>query len=111
MVQIWFRGFRFGSALFEGLNIEDTPLAQHRLAVLAEGASPTVSADDKACCIIVGGEPVGKRYKRWNFVSSDLDRIEQAKQDWKAGKFEPVPQETEFIPLPPAEAQQQESPL
>ena len=27
-------------------------------------------------------------------------RIEQAKADWKAGKFPPVPHETEFIPLP-----------
>ncbi len=79
--------------------------------MLAEGASPTVSADSKARCIIIGGEPVGDLYKWWNFVSSDLDRIEQAKQDWKAGKFEPVPQETEFIPLPPDSSQQQESPL
>ena len=95
----------------EGLSIEGTPLAQHRLAVLAEGVAPTISADSKARCIIIGGEPVGDRYKWWNFVSSDLDRIEQAKQDWKAGKFEPVPQETEFIPLPPDSSQQQESPL
>jgi len=28
------------------------------------------------------------------------ERIEQAKADWKAGRFEGVPGETEFIPLP-----------
>jgi hypothetical protein len=28
------------------------------------------------------------------------ERIEQAKEDWKTGKFAPVPGETEFIPLP-----------
>jgi len=27
-------------------------------------------------------------------------RIEQAKQDWKTGRFAHVPQEHEFIPLP-----------
>jgi redox-sensitive bicupin YhaK (pirin superfamily) len=36
----------------------------------------------------------------WNFVSSRRERIEQAKEDWKTGKFAPVPGETEFIPLP-----------
>jgi hypothetical protein len=33
-------------------------------------------------------------------VSSRRERIEQAKEDWKTGKFAPVPGETEFIPLP-----------
>ncbi len=37
----------------------------------------------------------------WNFVSSSRERIEQAKADWKAGRFGKVPgDETEFIPLP-----------
>jgi len=36
----------------------------------------------------------------WNFVSSRRERIEQAKDDWKTGRFALVPNETEFIPLP-----------
>lgn len=36
----------------------------------------------------------------WNFVSSSKERIEQAKEDWKTGRFDPVPGATEFIPLP-----------
>jgi redox-sensitive bicupin YhaK (pirin superfamily) len=36
----------------------------------------------------------------WNFVSSRRERIEQAKEDWRSGRFAPVPDETEFIPLP-----------
>ena len=59
-----------------------------------------ISATTDARCIVVGGEPIGKRYKWWNFVSSRLERIEQAKADWQNGRFESVPQETEFIPLP-----------
>jgi hypothetical protein len=51
--------------------------------------------------MLLGGEPMdGARYLTWNFVSSSVERIEQAKQDWKAGRFGPVPGETEFIPLP-----------
>ncbi|MCI0569831.1 MAG: hypothetical protein L0Y66_03700, partial [Myxococcaceae bacterium] len=35
-----------------------------------------------------------------NLVSSSPERIEQAKQDWREGRFAPVPGESEFIPLP-----------
>jgi len=51
--------------------------------------------------MLLGGEPLdGPRNIWWNFVSSSKDRIEQAKADWKAGRFGQVPAETEFIPLP-----------
>ncbi len=51
--------------------------------------------------MLLGGEPLdGKRHIWWNFVSSSRERIEQAKADWKMGRFAPVPEETEFIPLP-----------
>jgi hypothetical protein len=33
-------------------------------------------------------------------VSSSRERIEEAKADWKAGGFAPVPGDAEFIPLP-----------
>ncbi|HEU4835968.1 MAG TPA: pirin family protein [Pyrinomonadaceae bacterium] len=51
--------------------------------------------------MLLGGEPLdGKRHIWWNFVSSSRERIEQAKEDWREGRFAPVPEETEFIPLP-----------
>lgn len=51
--------------------------------------------------MLLGGEPMdGARYITWNFVSSSVERIEQAKQDWKEQRFAKVPEETEFIPLP-----------
>ncbi len=40
------------------------------------------------------------RYIWWNFVSSRRERIEQAKTEWREGRFSPVPGEREFIPLP-----------
>jgi hypothetical protein len=43
----------------------------------------------------------GPRYLWWNFVSSRKERIRQAADDWKAGRFRKVPgDEMEFIPLP-----------
>jgi redox-sensitive bicupin YhaK (pirin superfamily) len=52
--------------------------------------------------LLLGGAAMdGPRYLFWNFVSSSRERIEQAKADWKAGRFGKVPgDETEFIPLP-----------
>ena len=51
--------------------------------------------------MFLGGAAMeGPRYIWWNFVSSRKERIEQAKEDWKTGRFKPVPGETEFIPLP-----------
>jgi redox-sensitive bicupin YhaK (pirin superfamily) len=83
-----------------GLTIDGEPLEQHRLAVLAPHQVVTVAAGAAARCIIIGGDPLGTRHKWWNFVSSRLDRIEQAKQDWQNAKFGSVPEETEYIPLP-----------
>ena len=41
------------------------------------------------------------RHVFWNFVSSSRDRINQAKEDWKAMRFPLIPgDDEEFIPLP-----------
>lgn len=51
--------------------------------------------------MLFGGEPFPeKRHIWWNFVASKKELIEQAKQDWRTGKFPPVVNESEWIPLP-----------
>jgi len=52
--------------------------------------------------MLLGGEAfTTKRYVWWNFVSSSRDRIKQAREDWREGRFPKVPgDEQEFIPLP-----------
>ena len=61
----------------------------------------TLTAVTPAHIMLLGGEPMdGPRHIWWNFVSSRRERIEEAKAQWKAGRFEPVPDESEFIPLP-----------
>lgn len=74
-----------------------------RMAVFAPGAVPPLRAESPARVMLIGGAPLdGERHIWWNFVSSSRDRIEQAKRDWKEGRFAPVPGETEYIPLPEA---------
>lgn len=60
-----------------------------------------VTASEDSRIALVGGAPVGQRFIEWNFVSSRKERIEQAKSDWRSGRFPKVPgDEEEFIPLP-----------
>lgn len=74
------------------------------LLVLRPGAPVTVAAEEDARLMLFGGEPMeGPRYIWWNFVSSRLERIEAAKEEWARGRFETVPgDEEEFIALPEA---------
>jgi redox-sensitive bicupin YhaK (pirin superfamily) len=72
-----------------------------QLLVFRPGDRITIGAVSPARLILLGGDPMdGPRHIWWNFVSSSKDRIEQAKADWRAGRFTPVPDESEFIPLP-----------
>jgi len=82
------------------VEVDGERLERGRLLVLKPGVP--VSFKGPARLIVFGGEPLGARYLWWNFVSSSKARIEQAKEDWKAGRFGGVPGDPEFIPLPPA---------
>jgi redox-sensitive bicupin YhaK (pirin superfamily) len=72
-----------------------------RLLLFRSGEMVAIRALDPARLILFGGAAMDARHVWWNFVSSSAERIEQAKADWKAGRFGKVPgDETEFIPLP-----------
>jgi redox-sensitive bicupin YhaK (pirin superfamily) len=73
-----------------------------RLLVFRPGDEIMVSSGEGAHFMLFGGASLGsKRYIWWNFVSSSKERIEQAKHEWKTGRFDIVPgDEEEFIPLP-----------
>jgi redox-sensitive bicupin YhaK (pirin superfamily) len=71
------------------------------LLVFRAGDAVELAAPERARLVVFGGEPLdGERLLWWNFVSSRRSRIEQAAEDWKAGRFACVPGDTEFIPLP-----------
>lgn len=73
-----------------------------RLVVFKPGDGMMVKARTPARLILLGGEPMdGPRHIWWNFVSSSKERIDQAKEDWRSGRFDKVfGDETDFIPLP-----------
>ena len=73
-----------------------------QLVIFKPGAEIVLRTSTGAHLMLVGGEPFGEpRHIYWNFVSSSKERIEQAKDDWRRGRFPQIAGETEFIPLPP----------
>jgi len=72
------------------------------LYVLSPGHEGRLSSATSARAMLMGGQAFGtRRYVFWNFVSSSRDRINQAKDDWKALRFPLIPgDDQEFIPLP-----------
>ncbi|MBY8977529.1 pirin family protein [Rhodobacteraceae bacterium NNCM2] len=73
-----------------------------RLLILSPGAPVTITAIEATRLMVFGGDPMeGPRYIWWNFVSSRPERIEQAREEWRQGRFDTVPgDESDFIPLP-----------
>ena len=73
-----------------------------RMLVFRPGDRLTIAAKAPTRMILLGGATMdGPRHIWWNFVSSSKERIEQAKADWKSGRFDKVfGDETDFIPLP-----------
>lgn len=92
--------------IIEGeVHIGDEEIEVHgpgAMLALGPGEEVTLYTDAPARVMLLGGAPLdGPRHIWWNFVSSDKERIERAKQEWKDGKFGTIPgDDQEFIPLP-----------
>jgi redox-sensitive bicupin YhaK (pirin superfamily) len=83
------------------VRVEEQTYDVGQMVVFARGSQPRIVAVTDATVMLLGGEPLGTRHIWWNFVSSRLERIEQAKADWRAGRIAlPVGDDAEFIPLP-----------
>ena len=84
-----------GEATLDGERLEP-----FTLYVIQPGAEPVMGGSGRA--MLMGGEDFKTpRHVWWNFVSSDRDRIRQARDDWTARRFPLVPgDEEEWIPIP-----------
>lgn len=92
-------------ALYVGMgdaSLDGMPLVPMMLYLLRPGVRATLRSERGARVMLCGGEAfTTPRHVWWNFVSSSRDRINQAKEDWKAGAFPKVPDDDkEFIPIP-----------
>jgi redox-sensitive bicupin YhaK (pirin superfamily) len=86
-----------GTVEIDGLKYEEG-----KMLVFRAGQPVLFTAVQPSVVMLLGGEPVGPRFIEWNFVSSSKERIEQAKEEWRAGRMKPPDFDNqEFIPLPP----------
>lgn len=83
-------------------SVDGVALELYELAVLAPGGAMRLASERGGRIMLLGGAAIGsQRHVWWNFVSSSRDRINQAKDDWRQGRFPKVPgDEDEFIPIP-----------
>jgi len=80
---------------------EPDPFPAAQLLVVKPGEALAIRAiGGPARLMFLGGEPIGERHIWWNFVSSSTSRLHEAADAWRAQRFERIPGETEFIPLP-----------
>jgi redox-sensitive bicupin YhaK (pirin superfamily) len=83
------------------LVVDGEPLAPNTMALAEPGTAVRVSAPKGARFVVIGGAPLdGRRFIFWNFVSSSKERIAQASEDWEQQRYDKIPGETEWIPLP-----------
>ena len=89
--------------VLEGVaQLDGTDIPGRHLVLLDPGTTPRLRARTPLKAMLLGGEPLdAPRHVWWNFVSSSRERIEQAKRDWREGRFGLIPGDSEeFIPLP-----------
>ena len=82
--------------------LDGEALDVYALYIVRPGHEARLSSVAGGRLMLLGGQAFStRRYVFWNFVSSSRDRINQAKEDWKALRIPLIPgDEQEFIPLP-----------
>lgn len=82
--------------------LDGAPLDLFALYVLRPGHAARLSSASGGKLMLMGGQAfTSRRYVFWNFVSSSRDRINHAKEEWKAQRFPLIPgDDQEYIPLP-----------
>jgi redox-sensitive bicupin YhaK (pirin superfamily) len=69
-----------------------------QLVVFKPGAEIDLRARGSAHLMLLGGEPLSEpQHVYRNSVSSSKERIEQAKDDWRHGRFPWIAGDPEFI--------------
>lgn len=83
------------------VKIGDTQLTEHTFAVLNDQQNISITAKSDSQIVILGGDDIGHRYMDWNFVSSRIERVKQARQQWISQQFPLIPtDQQEYIPYP-----------
>lgn len=84
-----------------GIESEGNVFGPKQLLVAKDSSLCEFTLLENTTIYIFGGDPFPEeRFIYWNFVATSKELIEAAKEKWLAQQFDPVPGETEFVPLP-----------
>ncbi len=84
-----------------GIESEGNNFGPKQLLVAQNSSLCEFTMQENTTIYIFGGEPFPEeRFMYWNFVATSKELIEAAKEKWLVQGFDPVPGETEFVPLP-----------
>ncbi len=83
------------------VRVADESLGAGLLGVVEPGAEARLAAVADSRVMVIGGANLGPRHIWWNFVSTSKERMREAGEDWREGRFATIPgDDEEFIPLP-----------
>lgn len=76
-------------------------LSTNQLGVLCGQRAVSITATEPTHAMLLGGATHSPRFIEWNFVASSRERIERARDRWKARQFPVIPgDDKDFIPWP-----------
>jgi redox-sensitive bicupin YhaK (pirin superfamily) len=76
-------------------------LGANQLGVLSQDADARAVAAVPTRALLLGGPAPGPRFIEWNFVASTRERIERARDAWRAREFPTIPgDDRERVPWP-----------
>jgi len=82
------------------VDVQHMPMPEGALVVLDSGDDVLLHSQTATRLLFLAGEPVGSRYLWWNFVARGRERIDQAKADWREGRFGQIAGEQAPVALP-----------
>ena len=80
---------------------EENVFGPKQILIAKDSKLCTFDMTENTTIYIFGGESFPEeRIIYWNFVASTKELIEKAKEDWLEQRFDEVPDEDEFVPIP-----------
>ena len=92
----------YGIFVLDGdVNLAGEDAENEKLYYIGPDETGTFTASAGTRLIMLGGQPMQEhRHIWWNFVSTDKQKIEEAKQKWAARDYQPVPGDDDYTPMP-----------
>ncbi len=83
------------------IQLDGEEVGQGQMLISKTREMCTMDIEKGTRILLFGGEPLPEeRYLLWNFVSSDRDRLKEARKLWEDRKFPQVPGDQTYIPFP-----------